>query len=301
MPPSPHTTTTVVSKDGTTIGYRQLGTGPGLVLLHGGMMAAQNFMRLAAALSDDFTVTVPDRRGRGASGSFARGHGLQAEVDDLAAVLAQTGARDVFGLSSGAIIAMEAALRLPGIDRLAIYEPPLSVDGVDPAAWLPRYDEEIAAGDLPAAMVTLSKGVPVSPVFSRLPRLLGTALMRLAIPADAQQTQRDDVPLQALIPTMHYDAQVVTDAAGDPSRYRALAIDVLLLGGSKSPPSLTRALDVLAGILPHAERIEIPRVGHMAADNGGQPERVAAVLLPFFRRSKPPGHALWRAESVPRS
>lgn len=53
----------VVSADGTVIGYRQVGSGPGVILLHGSMLAAQDFMKLATALADDFTVTVPDRRG----------------------------------------------------------------------------------------------------------------------------------------------------------------------------------------------------------------------------------------------
>jgi pimeloyl-ACP methyl ester carboxylesterase len=291
MHPEIYQTKTVLSADGSTIGYRQLGRGPGLVLVPGGMMAAQNFVKLATALADDFTLSILERRGRGMSSPLREGHGLQREVDDLAAVLDQTGARDVFGLSSGAIIALETARQLTAVRRLAVYEPPLSVDGSNPAAWLPRYDKEMAAGDLPAAMVTVSKGVPVSPVFSRLPRFLGTTLMRFAIPAEARQTRPGDVSLEALIPTMHGDAQVVMDAAGDLSRYRDVAIEVLLLGGSRSPRSLKRVLDVLDVTLPHAQRVEIPHVGHMAADNGGQPERVAPLLRRFFERTSPADRA----------
>ncbi len=277
----------VKSKDGTTIGYRQLGQGPGVVLIHGGMMAAHSLMQLAAALSDDVTVFIPDRRGRGSSAPFGKDYGLEKEVEDVAALLDQTGAHDVFGLSSGAIVALEAALQLSDIRRLAIYEPPLSIDGSNPAAWLPRYDREIATGNLPAAMVTVSKGVRVSPVFSRLPRFLGTMLMRLAIPAEAKQTQHDDVSLAALIPTMRYDAQVVIDAADKLNSYRALKTNVLLLGGSRSPHPLQVALDSLDTAMPNVQRIVIPHVGHMAADNGGQPERVARLLLRFFITTEP--------------
>jgi len=66
---TPYRTDSVTS-DGTTIGYRQIGSGPGLILLHGGMQASQHYMRLATALSDAFTVYVPDRRGRGLSGPY---------------------------------------------------------------------------------------------------------------------------------------------------------------------------------------------------------------------------------------
>ena len=56
---SAYTIGSVTSRDGTTIGYRQMGRGPGLILLHGAMQAAQNFMRLATALSSSFSWTTP--------------------------------------------------------------------------------------------------------------------------------------------------------------------------------------------------------------------------------------------------
>jgi pimeloyl-ACP methyl ester carboxylesterase len=70
---------TVRSADGTTIGYRQLGRGAGVILLHGGMKTSQDFMTLAAALSDAFTVYVVDRRGRGLSGPIGDGFSVDKE------------------------------------------------------------------------------------------------------------------------------------------------------------------------------------------------------------------------------
>ena len=49
----------VTSFDGTRIGYRILGRGPGLVLVHGGGQAAQNLMRLAETLSEFGCVDLP--------------------------------------------------------------------------------------------------------------------------------------------------------------------------------------------------------------------------------------------------
>src|SRR5882672_10438126 len=98
-----YSTGSVVSKDGTHIGYRQLGRGPSIILVHGSMMASQNFMKLGAALSSDFTVFVPDRRGRGSSGTFGDDYGIQKECEDIAALIETTDAHSVFGLSSGAI------------------------------------------------------------------------------------------------------------------------------------------------------------------------------------------------------
>ena len=82
-----YTTGSVTSKDGTTIGYRQLGTGPGIILLHGGASASQSYSKLGAALSDAFTVYIPDRRGRGLSGPFGDNYGMQKEVEDVDALI----------------------------------------------------------------------------------------------------------------------------------------------------------------------------------------------------------------------
>src|SRR5674536_89891 len=90
----------VTSRDGTTIGYRQLGDGPGIVLLHGGANASQNYMKLGALLSEAFTVYIPDRRGRGLSGPFGDNYSIQKEVEDLDAILKKTDAHNVFGLLS---------------------------------------------------------------------------------------------------------------------------------------------------------------------------------------------------------
>src|SRR5215475_9683356 len=119
MNPS-YTTGFVISKDGTRIGYRQMGQGPALILVHGGMQAAQNFMRLAEALCDAFTVYVPDRRGRGLSGPYGDDYSIQKAVDDMQALLAQTGAHNVFALSAGAVISLQSALLLPEIHKLAL-------------------------------------------------------------------------------------------------------------------------------------------------------------------------------------
>jgi pimeloyl-ACP methyl ester carboxylesterase len=112
-----YATDLVTSKDGTSIGYRQLGSGPGVILLHGGASASQSYSKLGTALSDTFTVYVSDRRGRGLSGPFGDDYGMAKEVEDAQAILKKTGAHNVFGLSSGALIALQAALELPSTTK----------------------------------------------------------------------------------------------------------------------------------------------------------------------------------------
>ena len=111
----------ITAGDGTTVRYRTFGGGgPAVVLLHGGMQTSLNFLKLADLLADRFTVHVPDRRGRGLSGPPGAGYGLESEIEDLGVLIRETGARNLFGLSSGAVIAIQAALRLSEIERLAL-------------------------------------------------------------------------------------------------------------------------------------------------------------------------------------
>jgi pimeloyl-ACP methyl ester carboxylesterase len=81
-------TGSATSADGTTIGYRQVGRGPAVVVLHGSNESAASHTQLARALASRFTVYLPDRRGRGLSGPRRPGHSMRTEVEDLQAVVA---------------------------------------------------------------------------------------------------------------------------------------------------------------------------------------------------------------------
>jgi pimeloyl-ACP methyl ester carboxylesterase len=280
--PAPHTTASIVSPDGTVLGYRQLGRGPALILLHGGMMAAQNFMKLGAALVDSFTVYIPDRRGRGSSGPYGNRYGIMRDCEDVRTLAQATGAERVFGLSSGAIIALETARVAPELKWVAAYEPPYSVAGRDNAEWLPGFDQEIARGDLAAAMVTVMKGTGDSLLLRLVPKWLVAKLMSRGIAGDAKHLRAGDVPIRELIPTMHYDALLVRETSPVIERLRELETRILLIGGSESAAFLRRALDLLESLLPNASRVTLTGVGHLAANNSGKPALVAEALRAFF-------------------
>lgn len=273
----------VTSRDGTRIGYRRLGSGPGVILVHGGMQSSHNFSRLAAALSDAFTVYVPDRRGRGLSGPHGDGYCLARECEDIQALVEKSGAQNLFGLSSGAIVALQTALALPdAIRRLAVYEPPLAVGAFSPIAWVPRFDREVAQGDLASAMITVIKGTGDTSLLTALPRFVLRPLLARSIEGQARRPRNGEVPLKTLIPTMHFDPQLVAETAGSPARYAALRAEVLLLGGDRSRDYLKAALDALERLLPQARRVEFSGIGHLAADDHGRPEQVAQELRCFF-------------------
>jgi pimeloyl-ACP methyl ester carboxylesterase len=281
-----YTTGSVTSQDGTTIGYRQLGHGPGVVLVQGAMGSAQNFMQLAGALSDTFTIYVPDRRGRGLSGlPYSKDYGIQKDVEDLDALLAKTGAHYVFGLSSGALISLQAALTLPAIHKVAIFEPPLFINGA-PTAVLPRLEKEIAQGKVAAALITGMKATQMGPpVFNVIPRWLLEMLTNMAMAQEDKKGKGDYLPMRALAPTLQYDFQVVVEMSGKLESFRAIRAEVLLLGGSKSPAFLKADLDALEKVLPQAKRVVFPGLNHGASwntDRGGQPQPVAQELRRFF-------------------
>ena len=277
----------VTSRDGTTIGYRRLGRGPGLVLVQGAMGTAQHFTELAGLLADSFTVYLPDRRGRGLSSSSSNGsHGPRQEVEDLQAVLVGTDAELVFGLSSGGIIALEAALVTPSLRRLAVFEPPFLLNAPIPTKLLRRYESEIAGGREAAALVTGMQASQLAPpVFNVLPRWLLERLTAAMLAQEDRKGSGNYVPMRALAHSLGGDFAVVAETAGPLDRYGAIRADVLLLGGSKSPRFLNVALDALQKALPGARRVELAGLGHAASwnvDRRGTPGPVAEELRRFF-------------------
>jgi pimeloyl-ACP methyl ester carboxylesterase len=277
----------VVSADGTVIGYRRLGSGPGVVLMHGAMMTSRNFTKLARALASEFTVYLPDRRGRGMSGPYGPGFTLRHATEDVQALMEHTGARNVFGLSAGAIPVLRWALTCPPDYKIALYEPPLPVGDHSPLDWLPRYEQEMAEGRTAAALVTVARGTGDDSAMLKLPRAILVPLLSLAMRAQARQASGDEVPLRDLVPTMHYDARLVRDAVGLIDAACDIEAEVLLIGGARSAASYKDALAALHAAIPRARRLELPRLGHLAADDGGDPVRVARVLSAFFSDQPP--------------
>lgn len=272
----------VISADGTVIGYRQYGNGPGLILVHGGLQTSKNFSKLAEELADTYTVYIPDRRGRGLSGNHGNKYCLARECEDIQALMDKTGAYYVFGLSSGALIVLQSALTLPAIKKVALYEPPLWLNPSIPLKWADRYERELKQGKLAEAMTSILKGTADKWDFTTLPRFILLPLIKLILLADSKKIKPDEVPIKNLIPTFHFDYQCVAEVAGKIESYKGIKADVLLLGGSRSHKFLRIALDALSKVLPNSIRIEFPRIGHLASDNSGKPELVAVELKRFF-------------------
>jgi len=287
------TTGSVISADGTTIGYHQLGHGPALIMLHGANTSGLDFTQLAEPLADLFTVYLPDRRGRGLSGPFSKNYSIQEEVEDLTALVNKTGAQLLYGLSAGGMICLQASLSLPSIQKMALYEPALFLDGTAHTSWLPRFDQEMAEGKVAAALVTSMKGLELGgPVMNAMPNWLLEVLTNAAMKGEDKKAGPDDITMRKLAPTLHYDGLLLAEMGGQLERFRKVGAEVLLLGGSKGLPFLKPSLAALEKTLPHvAGRIEFPGLEHGGSNNpsqtnsGSKPELVAQELRQFFTRA----------------
>ncbi|KAK9318862.1 Alpha/Beta hydrolase protein [Lipomyces orientalis] len=277
----------VTSKDGTTISYLKIGEGPGLVILHGVMESARSHFELAEALSPTFTVYLPDRRGRGLSGAYGHDYSMQKEVEDLDALLTKTASRFVLGVSFGGLIALQASWNLKAIHKAVIFEPPLLIENSISTDWVDRYDKEMAEGKIAAALVTGMLGAQMGPpIFQRMPRRLLNQMTKLGMALERSSDGSDGpLPMKVLAPTLHYDSQVVIEMDGKLETFKAIEIEVLLLGGSKSPSYLKTAVDELEKVIPHVIRVEFDGLNHGATGNKnrrGQPDRVAEAVRSFL-------------------
>jgi pimeloyl-ACP methyl ester carboxylesterase len=268
-----------------------MGSGPGLILLHGGISSSQYFMKLGAALSDELTVYIPDRRGRGLSGPFGDNYGLQREVEDLDALLKKTDAHNLFGGSSGGLISLQASLTLSDIHKIALYEPLVYVNKSEMDkfnAIVQRFDQELAKGELTTAMVTtLNLYTKVDPeekssILYHLPSILWKPIFRMILEVDERNVKDDDVTIKDLMSTLKFDVQLVNETEGKLENFKEVPAKVLLLNGSKSPLILKNSTNALNKVLPCVKHIELQGLDHDSPQNYGKPEIIAQEIKHFF-------------------
>lgn len=279
---------TVQSKDGTSINYHMIGSGPPLVLVQGAFGNWYNYGELARLLASRFTVILPERRGRGLSPKpYSRTHDIARDVEDVESVLETVGGELIYGLSSGALIALEAARTLPRIRKLAVYEPPFYPNGISPES-VRTFNAEIERGDLASAMVSAGRLVGVAPPPVKiLPKALARLLTGFVIRNDARNGGAPYLTTAEMLPTMRYDFSDA-EAMNAPGRMERLAdiqIPTLLLSGDQSPKYLQQAIRRLKKLLPDAQLVVFRGLDHSGswnADRGGKPAEVARAMLEFF-------------------
>ncbi|MEU4294486.1 alpha/beta hydrolase [Kribbella sp. NPDC026596] len=265
----------IAARDGAPIGVQSFGAGPGIVVIPGNNRRAHHYEGLARGLAGAHTVHVIERRGRGVSGPRGTSYSVETEVDDVLAVMEDTGAQMVFGHSYGGLVALHVGLRQP-LDALVVYEPAVSIDGSFDASWLSTFTEQLDAGHRTAAMETFLKGTGLVP-FKATPLLWAIAFLMLH--GSGGRETRD------LMPTTPAEIGEIARLDSDGSRYAAIASRTLLLGGEKSPAYLTGVLPRLASILPGAEYSILPDLDHNAPDENA-PDVVAQQIRRVIVRAE---------------
>jgi pimeloyl-ACP methyl ester carboxylesterase len=260
---------TAISKDGTRIAYDRDGQGPPMLLVDGALCyrGFGPMKRLATLLAPHFTVYTYDRRGRGDSGD-TQPWSVEREVEDIAAIVREAGEPVfVYGISSGAVLAVEAASRGVPIRKLALYEAPLMVDDSRPPLgtdFLPRLRAEIAAGRRGAAVKMFMQAVQVPAI--------GIFMMRF-MPAWKK--------LEAVGHTLQYDIGFMSPLQqGQPLRAGAWSnatMPALVMDGGKSPAWMRNAQAALARVLPNSTTRTLPGQTHMV-----KAEATAPQLIEFF-------------------
>jgi pimeloyl-ACP methyl ester carboxylesterase len=247
---------TVVAPDGATITVESYGSGPGVVVVHGGAVSAKLYRRFAAALADRCTVHLFNRRGRpGGAELPASGYTVQVDIDDIGAVLRHTGATRLFGHSVGGFIALQAALVLP-VEKLALYDAAVQVDGLFPTAHLDDFEAAVRAKNYPLALAVVGRGLRSAGALSDLPlpvtKLMGKLFFRTPIGRDWLET----------LHTVPAEAREAANYGGPASLYASLSAETLLASGSRSPRYYAPINERLAAAIRKASTLRLPGAGH---------------------------------------
>jgi pimeloyl-ACP methyl ester carboxylesterase len=238
--------------DGALLQVTSLGSGPGVVVVHGGGVTSHLYRRLAERLSDRLTVHLYNRRGRADAPPRREPYQVADDVADLGVILKGTGASSVIGHSSGGYIALEAARQL-SIDRLLLYDPAVSIDGGFPAAWLPEARAAANSGDLARCMALTSAGINTHQPAARLPLVVQTAFCRLFLRTSIGAS------MGALLPMTLDETQEIVAHDGPASRWADISARVLLTYGAAGPPYYPGLNRALAAAIPHGALMPIER------------------------------------------
>jgi pimeloyl-ACP methyl ester carboxylesterase len=239
---------TWVGPDGVPVGYRKIGAGKPLVIVHGSIATGEQWMSVAERLAADHTVYVLDRRGRGLSGDSVD-YSLATEARDIGALVEIAGpGAALLGHSYGAVCALEAVRRGTPVESLILYEPPLPVDGPVAGEQLGPYEELLTVGDLDGAM-----------------RLACDHFLRIT-PEEKESLAASPMwdGMVELTPTWSRELEQIDLTVAELADYSALAVRTLLLVGGDSPGLLRNASSYLYGNMPDVGRSEFPGQNHFA-------------------------------------
>jgi len=263
------TAQSVVSRDGTRIAYDKSGKGPAVIVVGGALSDRTGGEELAKLLAANFTVYSYDRRGRGSS-TDTQPYSVEREIEDIEALIDSAGGSAyVYGKSSGAALALQAAAALGDrIRKLALYEPPYS------EAERAADDWEDFRGLLDQLLAENRRDDAIS-LFMRFVGAPDEAVARMrASPAWPG--------MLAMAPTLAYDNAVLGDDRSVPVTIAAkVKAKTLVMDGSASVgpmPFMRPTADKLGKAIPGAQRLVVEGQAHDVSA-----KVLAPILVKFFR------------------
>jgi len=260
----------VISKDGTTIAFDQLGKGQAVILVSGASTSRSANAPLAALLAAHFTVINYDRRGRGDSGDTAP-YTIECEIEDIEALIKEAGGSAfVYGISSGAVLALKAAASGLNIKKLALYEPPFMVDD---SGSRPPADHEAQLTEF------ISSGRRADAVEFFMTKVVGLPVEFVAQARNAPWW----AATENLAHTLVYDAAIMGDYSLPTKLLASVTIPTLVIDGEKSDIRLRKSVQAVTETLPNAQRRTLESQTHEVA-----PEALASVLEEFFKADTTP-------------
>jgi len=254
----------VRSKDGTSIGFFQIGSGPALVFVHGSISDHRDWKKVARILSARYTCILMDRRGRGHSRNITPVYSIQNEYEDIAAVLEGLGPDAcLVGHSFGAACALGGAA-LRRVRRLVLYEAPYPIGRLVAGKNMAPFKQALATGDMYLALAV------------GMEKFIGLPAAVVA----ATRSSRAWAHMRGLVTTWTRELEVMDELGEDLSAFRQFLTPTLLLRGSESPKypfeATTRALQQT---LPHVVVSTLQGQSHMAMRLA--PQLVAARIEQF--------------------
>lgn len=262
-----------VSEDGTVIAYHSVGAGPGCVVVGGVLSDGSNYLHLAEALAEQYTVHVMERRGRPGSGPQRPEHSIEDECADLIAVATATDSRSAFGHSFGGLVVLETARRQPIFDELFVYEPGVPVRGRLTAGWLDGYQRLLDRDERRGAFAWMVKQAGFAPrPLTLMPLWYVRLMLRMAI--REPRWKRMDHLLEAT--AVEHRLQAMLDAPAL-DRFATITAYTVLIAGTKSPAAISGPLlTELADHIPDSHVEILAGLGHLAPEE--DPARLAHTL-----------------------
>lgn len=273
------TSENIKTPDGGTLelfstGAELASAGSGVVVVTASMVTAADYTRFAQKLSAALgrPVHTFNRRGRGASSPQAEDYTLDADIRDLEAVMKHTSSTDVFGHSFGGAVALHAARTLP-VERLAVYDPAVSVNHSVKADWTAEYERATAAGDDGRALAVLTKGLETG-AFSRMPLSMLTIANKLTAGTHVGKQMRE------LMRTGVREIKAIIAADMPAEPFLELPLETLIVVGEKSPAYFGVACGQIHDVLSGSSYTILQGSGHDGVLRA--PDRLITELSDFF-------------------